>query len=142
MATSVRSLVGLPRSSSPVPRTPQESSDHIKGFYRRACAHADKTIQTLEPDAVGLVPWWGEADRETTLGVIMLLMVSETHRHGGHVDVVRELIDGSVAGRDTGSHEVTDEPLRQEYVARLEAAARAGAERWGHDGSSTCPSAR
>lgn len=115
--------------------TAEESAAHIKGFYRRACGHADKTIETLSPDAVGVVPWWGEADRETTLGVVMLLMVAETHRHGGHVDVVRELIDGSVAARDTGSHDVTDEAWRQEYAARLEAAAHAGAERWGGDHS-------
>jgi len=111
--------------------SPEESSDYIKSFYRRACAHADKTIETLEPDAVGIVPWWGESERRTTLGVVMLLMVSETHRHGGHVDVVRELIDGSTVGREASSHGITDEPWRQEYAARLEAAARAGAERWG-----------
>lgn len=27
--------------------TAEESAAHIKGFYRRACGHADKTIETL-----------------------------------------------------------------------------------------------
>jgi hypothetical protein len=111
--------------------TPDESADYIKGFYRRACAHADETIGALDLDAAGSVPWWGEHDRQTTLGAILLLMLSETQRHGGHVDIVRELIDGSAGGQNaTGTHEVPDEQWSEEYVAQLEAAARAGAERW------------
>lgn len=115
--------------------TPEESSDYIKDFYRRACVHADETIRVLDLDSVGTVPWWGPAAPTTSLGEILLLMISETHRHGGHVDVVRELIDGSVAGRDAGSHEITDEAWRREYTARLEAAAHAGAARWATNGA-------
>ncbi len=109
--------------------TPEEGSDYIKSFYRRSCDHADTTIETLDVDAAGLVPWWDQAQQQTTLGVVLLLMLSETQRHGGHVDVVRELIDGSVADRETGSHDVTDEAWRQTYVARLEVAAHAAAAR-------------
>ena len=38
--------------------TAEESRDQITGLYRRACAHADETINTLSLDATGHVPWW------------------------------------------------------------------------------------
>lgn len=109
---------------------PDESAEYIMGFYRRACAHADETIGALELDAVGSVPWWNEGGRETTLGGILAMMVSETARHVGHVDIVRELIDGKAGGgrNATGLPEADDWDWR-DWVARLETAARTAAER-------------
>lgn len=102
--------------------TPQESSAYIKDFYHRACAHADETIGSLHLDAEGSVPWWDEANRTTTLGAIMLLIVSETERHGGHADIVRELIDGSIGGPDAaGAHNFPDAEWSHAYVAQLAA---------------------
>ncbi len=43
--------------------TADESREQIVGLYRRACAHADATIDALDLDAAGLVPWWQEAGR-------------------------------------------------------------------------------
>jgi hypothetical protein len=109
--------------------TPEESADYIVGFYRRACAHADETIGALELDAVGSVPWLhGE---KTTLGAMLVNMLGETQRHAGHVDIVRELIDGFAGGSPdaSGFHEAADEQWRRKYVDRLEAAARAAAAR-------------
>jgi len=107
--------------------TQDESAEYIKGFYRRACDHADETIGMLELDAVGSVP----DAREITLGAVLVGMVGETRRHGGHIDIVRELIDGSAGGsRDSsGFHEGADEQWRREYVDRLEAVARAAEAR-------------
>jgi Protein of unknown function (DUF664) len=105
--------------------TPDESTEYIMGFHRRACAHADETIGALDLDAVGSVPWWKEGERETTLGSILVRMLSENERHAGHADIVRELIDGSAGGGrgGTGFPEGANEMWWQEYVARLEAAA-------------------
>jgi hypothetical protein len=99
---------------------PEEPSDYIVGFYRRACAHADETITTLDWDAPGYVPWWDEAGRKTILGTILIRMLGETLRHAGHVDIVRELIDGHAG---TEKAEVGDERWWREYVAQVQAAA-------------------
>jgi Protein of unknown function (DUF664) len=71
-----------------------ESREYITGWYRRAWAHADATVDALSLDAVGQVPWWGGA--EVTLHRIMLHVIADTQRHAGHADIVRELIDGAV----------------------------------------------
>jgi Protein of unknown function (DUF664) len=44
-------------------------------------------------DAVGVVPWWGNA--EVTLHRVILHVTVDTQRHAGHADIVRELIDGA-----------------------------------------------
>jgi hypothetical protein len=79
--------------------TVDESRDDILGLYRRAWAHADATIQALELDSVGHVPWWPEDRNEVTLHQILVHMLAETDRHAGHADIVRELIDGSAGLR-------------------------------------------
>jgi hypothetical protein len=99
---------------------PDESSAYILGFYQRACAHADHTITSLALDAPGSVPWWGEGQRATNLGVILVRMVGETQRHAGHIDVVRELVDG-FAGTDNA--ELGDEKWWRAYVVPIQAAA-------------------
>lgn len=110
--------------------TPDESAEYIMGFYRRACAHADETIDALELDSVGSVPWWNERDRETTLGTILVRMVGETTRHLGHVDILRELIDGTAGGqRNATGLPDTDDWNWGAWVDRLETAARTAAER-------------
>lgn len=79
--------------------TAEESREHIVEFYRRAWAHADATIDALPLDAVGQVPWWPEERREVTLHRILVHMIAETHRHAGHADIVRELVDGTAGLR-------------------------------------------
>ncbi|MEV7341424.1 DinB family protein [Streptomyces sp. NPDC093544] len=100
--------------------TPDESSEYLIGLYRRACAHADQTIADLDLDAAGWVAHWQEGKRDTTLGVLLIRMVSETAQHAGHADVVRELIDGR-AGPD--HDEMGDGARWREYVAGIQAAA-------------------
>jgi uncharacterized damage-inducible protein DinB len=80
--------------------TVDESRDQIVGLYRRVWAHSDATIAALELDATGHVPWWPVDRSEVTLHQILVHMVSETDRHAGHADIVRELIDGSAGLRD------------------------------------------
>ncbi|MFE9792716.1 DinB family protein [Streptomyces goshikiensis] len=101
-----------------------ESREDILGLYRRAWAHADATIEALPLDAMGHVPWWGDIG-EVTLQRIMLHMTAETHRHAGHADIVRELIDGTVGMREDNSNmEGGDEAWYREYWSRLEASAK------------------
>ncbi len=82
--------------------TADESRDYIVGLYQRAANHSDATVEALELDSLGRVPWWGE-DGEVTLHLVLIHVATETHRHAGHADIVRELIDGSAGllpGRD------------------------------------------
>ncbi|AOT62481.1 DinB superfamily protein [Streptomyces rubrolavendulae] len=99
---------------------PDESGKYIVELYRRACAHADRTITDLALDTPGQVPHWPEDRRATTLGVLLVRMVSETARHAGHADVLRELVDGE-AGPDHDGF--GDEAEWRRYHARVQAAA-------------------
>lgn len=100
--------------------SPEESSEYILGFYQRATAHADETIESLDLDAPGSVSWWAEGERDTTLGVILVRIVGETRHHAGHIDIVRELIDG-YAGDEIAGYVDTDG--WREYLANVRAAA-------------------
>ncbi|MFD4668327.1 DUF664 domain-containing protein [Lentzea sp. NPDC058450] len=48
----------------------------------------------------GHVSWWREGLRDVTLRQVLVQVSIELHRHAGHTDVVRELIDGAVGMQD------------------------------------------
>jgi len=105
--------------------TPDESREAVVAGYRRAWAHADETIGSLALDAVGHVPWWRPERREVTLLQILVHVIAETHRHAGHADIVRELIDGAAGLRSGGDNlPEVDEAWWAGYRERLEEAAR------------------
>jgi Protein of unknown function (DUF664) len=98
-----------------------ETSEYIVDLYRRACAHGDKTIEELDLDAPASVPHWPEERRATTLGVLLIRMVTETAQHAGHADIIRELIDGQ-AGNDAN---FADDVDWDDYVGKVQTAADA-----------------
>ncbi|WP_393078806.1 DinB family protein [Streptomyces sp. LN704] len=71
-----------------------ETTAQIVEFYGRARAAADRTIAELSLDDVG-TSWQGTT---VSLRWVLIHMVEETARHVGHMDIVRELIDGSTGG--------------------------------------------
>ena len=79
--------------------TAGESREQVIGLYRRAWAHADATIAALSLDATAQVPHWPAERAEVTLHRVLVHVTAETHRHAGHADVVRELIDGAAGLR-------------------------------------------
>lgn len=79
--------------------TPEEPREQVVGLYRRVAAHSTATIDALALDAVGQVRWWPPERSEVTLHQILIHMIAETHRHAGHADIVRELIDGAAGLR-------------------------------------------
>jgi hypothetical protein len=105
--------------------TAAESRAFVVELYRRAWAHADATIDALALDTVGTVPWWPAGRREVTLHQAVVRVIADTHRHAGHADIVRELIDGAV-----GVHQGNDGPAAgdpawwESHRGRLERAAR------------------
>lgn len=105
--------------------TPEESRDEIIDLYRMVWVHSDATIDRLPLDAVGRVPWWPPERAEVTLHVLLLHMIAEAHRHAGHADIVRELIDGSVGHRQgTDNMPDVDEAWWASYREKLEAVAK------------------
>jgi uncharacterized damage-inducible protein DinB len=105
--------------------TPGESRDQIIGLYHQAWTHSDATIDALALDAAGQVPWWPDSRREVTLHQILVHMTAETHRHAGHADIVRELIDGAAGFRDGNDNMAPgDQAWWENYRNGLEQAAR------------------
>jgi hypothetical protein len=109
--------------------TADESRDDVLALYRRAWAVTDATVEELPLDAAGSVPWWDPEKQVVTLHQILIRVVAETHRHAGHADIVRELIDGAsgwVAGNDNLPQGV-DAAWWESYRARVEETARQAA---------------
>jgi uncharacterized damage-inducible protein DinB len=105
--------------------TADESPEHIIGLYRAAWAHADVTIETLDLEAVGRVPWWPAERAEVSLHKILVHVIAETNRHAGHADIVRELIDGTTGLREGNPNMADgDQAWWEEYRNRLEQLAR------------------
>jgi uncharacterized damage-inducible protein DinB len=110
--------------------TEDESREQMVGLYHRVWAHSDATVDSLPLDAVGHVPWWPLERREVTLHRILVHVIAETHRHAGHADVVRELVDGAVGLRsDNDNMAPGDDAWWEDYRSRLQRAALAAAER-------------
>lgn len=72
-----------------------ETVESVLAFYGRARAAADRVIAEHDLDFLGK-SWSGEA---VSLRWVLVHMIEETARHAGHIDIVRELIDGM-----TGDH--------------------------------------
>ncbi len=100
-------FAGEPRENFPVPWTdedpdadfrigPDQSTESILDFYRDACAKSVAITASASLDAL-TAEWPADRppERQPTLRWIMLHMIEETARHAGHMDVVRELIDGT-----------------------------------------------
>lgn len=77
-----------------------ETRDQIVDLYRRVWAHSDRTIESTPLDAKGRLPWGSR--QEIPLHRILVHMTTETFRHAGHADIIRELIDGTAGQRPSG----------------------------------------
>jgi len=84
--------------------TELESRADVVSGYQRACQHADATIQVLPIDASGHVPWWPQP--EVKLFNVMVHVLTETNRHAGHADILREQLNGAVD--DAPSSQIDD----------------------------------
>ncbi|MBB2504488.1 DinB family protein [Amycolatopsis echigonensis] len=74
--------------------TEHETREEITNRYQRACAHSDATIAALAIDSPGYVPWWPRPD--VLLFNVLVHLLTETSRHAGHADILREQLDGVV----------------------------------------------
>jgi uncharacterized damage-inducible protein DinB len=74
---------------------PDETMGDVLAFYARARAAADRVISEHDVKHLGRA-WHGA---EVSLRWVLIHMIEETARHAGHLDILRELIDGA-----TGDH--------------------------------------
>jgi uncharacterized damage-inducible protein DinB len=69
--------------------------DTLEGLlevYARQCDRSRETTASMQLDDLAAAP--GRDGRRTTLRWVLVHMIEETARHNGHLDIVRELIDG------------------------------------------------
>ena len=97
-----------------------ETRDEIVDRYQRVWRHSDATIEALPIDAPGAVPWWSRPS--VMLFNIMVHVLTETTRHAGHADIVREHLDGAVGDDPSAPRE--GDTYWQTQCASIEAAAR------------------
>ncbi|HEX5402227.1 MAG TPA: DinB family protein [Pseudonocardiaceae bacterium] len=99
--------------------TEHETRAEIVDRYRRVWAHSDMTIDTLPIDAPGHVPWWPRPD--VKLFNVLVHVLTETNRHAGHADILREQLDGvtgvaaeyaSQEGPDAARHAMIEQAAR------------------------------
>jgi Protein of unknown function (DUF664) len=77
-----------------------ESRAEIVDRYRQSWQHADATIAALDIDGPGHVPWWPRPN--VKLFNVLVHMLTETTRHAGQADILREQLDGAVGGDAEG----------------------------------------
>ncbi|MER7669998.1 DinB family protein [Kitasatospora sp. NPDC096128] len=75
---------------------PHESTADVLAFYARARAAADEVIEELDLESTG-TSWTG---RTVSLRWVLIHMTTETARHAGHLDILRELTDGATGDHD------------------------------------------
>ncbi|MEV7596931.1 DinB family protein [Kitasatospora sp. NPDC089797] len=75
---------------------PHESTAEVLAFYARARAACDEVIAELDLDDTG-TSWSG---RTVSLRWVLIHMTTETARHAGHLDILRELTDGATGDHD------------------------------------------
>ncbi len=98
--------------------TEDESPAQVLDLYRRVTAFADETVEPLGLDAPASVPWWRTS--ETDLHTLLVHMGVETARHLGHLDILREQLDGARGLLDGISNlPDVDAAWWEDYVSRL-----------------------
>lgn len=108
--------------------TADESRADVVARYRWICAHSDETIRELPIDATGEVPHWPQPD--VKLFNIMVHVLSDTLRHAGHADILRENLDGAV-GLDAANAVALDrgDDYWANHCTKIERAAQAARRR-------------
>ena len=81
--------------------SPDLSRAEIVDRYREAWKYSDATIAALDIDAPGHVPWWPRPN--VKLFNVMVHILTETARHAGHADILREQLDGAVGNNAANS---------------------------------------
>jgi hypothetical protein len=102
--------------------TAEESRAEIVDRYRRVWDHSDATIAALDIDAPGHVSWWPRPD--VKLFNVLVHVLTETNRHAGHADILREQLDGAVGTEDGNFVQQLDTAFWENHRAKIDQAAK------------------
>jgi hypothetical protein len=75
---------------------PDEPTSDVLAFWSRARTAANEAVAEIDLDTTGTA-WFGD---QVSMRWVMIHMVEELARHAGHMDVMRELIDGTTGDHD------------------------------------------
>ncbi|QIB47891.1 DUF664 domain-containing protein [Streptomyces aureoverticillatus] len=103
--------------------TEHETRGEIVDLYRRVWEHSDATITALAIDSPGHVPWWPRP--HVKLFNILVRMLTETSRHAGHADILREQLDESTGTTAQYATSQRDATFWEAQCAKIERAATA-----------------
>ncbi|MFD2082750.1 Protein of unknown function [Actinopolymorpha cephalotaxi] len=78
---------------------PYETTAGVLAYYARARAAADAVIGDMDIEDVRPTPQGLGSGQLVTLRWLLIHVLEDTARHAGHLDILRELIDGR-----TGAH--------------------------------------
>jgi hypothetical protein len=110
--------------------TEHETREEIIDRYRRMCERSDATITALAIDSPGHVPWWPRPN--VKLFNILVHSLTETSRHAGHADILREQLDGSTGTTAEYANSQRDPAFWEARCAKIERAAKAAANTTDH----------
>ena len=105
--------------------TEDETLTRILEQYDVATAALIAAVETMDPDAEALeapAPWFGRMEpTPVTKRMLALHQIEEFARHAGHADLVREQLDGALAGQLTMAvHDIPGndfiQPWRREHA--------------------------
>lgn len=113
--------------------TEHEPREEVTDRYRRVWAHSDATITALAIDAPGHVPWWPRPD--VKLFNILVHVLTETSRHAGHADILREQLDGSTGTAAEYASPQRDAAFWEARRTTIDRAAKAVVTKPDHAGS-------
>lgn len=80
-----------------------ESAAWVIDLYLAVAEHTERAAAALPQDAPATVPWWSEP--EVTFEHVLVHLVAETAQHAGHLEILREGLDGQ---GDTWDEERTE----------------------------------
>lgn len=72
--------------------TPDQTADEILDLYAAVALETEDAARRLPPDAPATVRWWREPG--TTFDRLLVHLVAETAQHAGHLEILREGLDG------------------------------------------------
>ncbi|MFD1858617.1 DinB family protein [Aeromicrobium camelliae] len=92
------------------------SSGEVIALFTSVGTASRATLEELPLDTPVTVPWWRAESRDTTLGLLAVHVIAETAQHAGHLEILREQLDGRTA---TPDDEARDEDWWNGYVAKI-----------------------
>jgi hypothetical protein len=66
-----------------------DTTESVIAFYNEECAQSRAIVAAAEPEDIAK-----HSKSERSLRWILVHLIEETCRHNGHVDILREMIDG------------------------------------------------